>query len=360
MIPTLSSVRPSHLMPFWRICSNGALLIACVFIGAATTHANAEYTFTLIADSTGPFKDLDGSSLSLNSTGTVAFRTTLDSGNRGVFSGNGMTTTTIAISSLPFAGFGYPSINQAGTVAFVSFPHSGFADGIYAGNGGPLTTIASTAGPFSSFAFGYTTSINTAGTVAFWAALDTGPGGIFLNSGDTLTPVSFNSLVGVDFDFSMNEASTFAFRSGNGARVLTANGGTVTTIADSSGPLNYFGSTPSLNNAGTVAFVAGVGGIDGGTFGIYKGNGGALTTIADLSGPYSYLGDFNFYQPSINDSGTVAFFAGLDAGGYGIFLGDGADTRKVIGTGDAPTAWPMVRLASPSPIPSPNQPRIGI
>ena len=84
-----------------------------------------------------------------------------------------------------------------------------------------------------------------------------------------------------------------------------------------------------------MAFVAGVGGIDGGVFGIYSGNGGALTTIADLSGPFSYLGDFNSLQPSINVSGMVAFTAGLDAGGGGLFIGDGTATNEVIGTGDS-------------------------
>ena len=88
-------------------------------------------------------------------------------------------------------------------------------------------------------------------------------------------------------------------------------------------------------NAGKVAFVAGIGDIDSGGYGIYAGNGGMLTTIADLSGPFNYFSDFYFNQPSINDSGTVAFVAGLDAGGYGIFIGDGTFTREVIGTGDA-------------------------
>ena len=74
-----------------------------------------------------------------------------------------------------------------------------------------------------------------------------------------------------------------------------------------------------LNNDGTVAFVAGTNGRDGGVFGIYKGNGGLLTTIADLSGPFSSLGDFDFLQPSINASGIVAFGAALDAGGGGVF-----------------------------------------
>lgn len=138
----------------------------------------------------------------------------------------------------------------------------------------------------------------------------------------------------------MNDAGRVAFRGyfGQGANstgIVTANGGLITTIADSLGSLNYFGSTPAINASGTVAFVAGKAGRDGGTYGIYRGNGGPLATIADLSGPFSYLGDFDFNQPSINGAGAVAFVAGLDAGGYGIFIGDGTDMIEVIGTGDA-------------------------
>ena len=116
--------------------------------------------------------------------------------------------------------------------------------------------------------------------------------------------------------------------------IATSNGGPITTITDDTGPLKTFGANPSINNAGRVAFVAGIGDIDSGGYGIYSGEGGLLTTIADLSGPYNRF-DLNFGNPSINAAGTVAFAAGLDAGGGGIFLGDGAATSKIIGTGDA-------------------------
>ena len=206
----------------------------------------------------------------------------------------------------------------------------------YAGNGGTLTTIADTSGPLSGFAAGYTTAIYASGTAAFYASQDSGPAGIFSGNGGAVTPIFLNSpSVSIDFNIASNDSGTFAFRSGNGARVVTANGGSIALIADNSGPLNYFGWAPSINGTGTVAFTAGVGGPNGGVFGIYSGNGGQLTTIADLSGPFSYLGDFNSSQPSINGAGNVAFVAGLDAGGGGLFIGDGAATSEVIGSGDA-------------------------
>ena len=291
----------------------GAFLIVCALFAATATKAEAEYTFTLIADSTGVFSDFFFPP-SLNPTGTAAFFAALDDGSSGIFKGSGGNTTTIGINTGPLST-AFPTINQSGTVAFYASDWNGIGPRIVAGNGGPLVTIANTAGPLSGFAGGYSTAINTAGTVAFYASQDSGPAGIFTGNGGAVMPVFINSLsASVDFNISMNDAGTFAFRSRNGARVVTANGGWITTIADNSGPLNYFGAVPSLNSAGSVAFVAGVGGENGGTFGIYSGNGGPLTTIADISGPFSSFGDFNYYLPSINASGMVAFSAGLDAG----------------------------------------------
>ena len=327
--------RPLHSWRHQRSRLSGALFTLCAVVLGSVTTTNAGYTFTLIADSTGSLGNIFFDSVTLNSTGTAAFRAYLDNGSGGIFSGSGGALTTITVTSLPFASFANPSINQAGTVAFAAFPHSGFEPGIYAGNGGTLTTIAETFGQFRDFSGRYSTSINSSGAVAFSAALDTGPGGIFLNSGGTITPVLINSASLGAGNFSMNDAGTLAFRSGDPGRIVTFNAGVVTTIVDSSGALNYLGTTPSLNDAGTVAFVAGKDGIDGGTFGIYSGNGGPLTTIADAAGPFSSFGDFYSGQPSINDSGTVAFLGSLDAGGFGIYTGSGVGTSEVIGSGDA-------------------------
>ena len=319
----------------FRLRLAGLVLTICAFVLGSVPTTKAEYNFTLIADSTGPLRTIFFDSETLNSTGTVAFQAYLDNGSRGIFAGNGGPLTTITVTSLPFASFSNPSINTARTVAFEMTPRSGFEPRIYAGNGGPLTTIADTAGQFRDFTGGDSVLINTAGTVAFMGYLDSGPGGIFSGNGGATTTILVNSAaLGVGSGISMNDAGTFAFNSGS-RRIVTFNGGLVTTIVDNSGPLNFFGSVPSLNSAGTVAFVAGVGGEDGGTFGIYKGNGGPLTTIADLSGPFSYLGGFNSYQPSINASGMVAFGAALDAGGGGVFIGDGTTTSEVIQAGDA-------------------------
>ena len=312
---------------------NCAFLVGCVLVGAIATKAEAEYTFTFVADSTGPFSGF--SPVSLNASGTVAFSAKFDGSGAGVFTGNGGALTTITTAATPPFGnpFNPPSINQAGMVAFAA------GDRILAGSGGPLTTIADTAGPLRDFASGYTTSINTAGAVAFTAFLDAGGGGIFVGNGGVVTPVLINSAsFGSDNSISLNDAGTLAFRGAKDQRagIFSFNAGMITTITDISGPFNYFGSAPSLNGAGTVAFAAGVvnGGV-GSVSGIYRGNGGPLTTIADLAGPFSYLGDFEVNQPSINAAGNVAFAANLDAGGAGLYIGDGTATSEVLGVGDA-------------------------
>ena len=325
-------ITPPSIRAF-RSRLNCAFLIVCVLAGATATKAEAGYTFTLIADSTGPFSDFGVvPSPALNALGTVAFAARLDAGGAGVFKGNGGALTTITtVATPPFGNpFQPPSINQAGMVAFSA------GDAILAGDGGPLVTIADTAGQFQGFTGGYSAVINSAGTVAFWALPDTGPAGIFASSGGMVTPLFLNSgSLNANNNVAFNDVGTLAFRKSNATGIVTVNGGLVTTIVDSTGPFNYFGAAPSLSEAGTVAFVAGKNGQDGGVFGIYKGGGGALTTIADISGPFSSLGGFNFNQPSLNNSGTVAFIAGLDAGGAGIFIGDGTFTSEVIGIGYA-------------------------
>ena len=330
---TFPSIQPLRSRQLARSFLSGVLLTVCVLLVAAASEVEAGYTFTFVADTTGPFSFFGP--VSLNGSGTVAFAAGFDGSGAGVFKGNGGVLTTITTAATPPFGnpFKPPSINQAGMVAFSA------GDRVLAGNGGPLVTIADTAGQFKDFPSGYSASINASGTVAFIAFLDAGGGGIFAGNGGATTPIlSWAPPFGSDSSLTLNDAGTVAFKSyyqtGSITGVATLNGGVVATIADSTGPFNYFGAAPSLNNAGTVAFAAGVNGRDGGVFGIYSGNGGSLKTIADLSGPFSYLGDFDTYQPSINASGMVAFSGALDAGGGGVFIGDGMITSEVIQAGD--------------------------
>jgi hypothetical protein len=96
----------------------------------------------------------------------------------------------------------------------------------------------------------------------------------------------------------------------------------------------------SLNNGGTVAFngspVANV-------HGVYTGAGGPISTIADNSGEYQAV-----FEPSINDNGTVAFYAEFDVTeehGYaeGIFTSSGGVITTIAQTGIGPLAGQFLR-----------------
>jgi hypothetical protein len=97
--------------------------------------AQTPYEFVNIIDSNGPFAQFG--SPSINHAGTVAFRARFDTGDTGVFTSNGGSVNTIA-SGLLGGGPGYPvSINSAGLVAFNGALTTG-EYGIFVGDGGPL------------------------------------------------------------------------------------------------------------------------------------------------------------------------------------------------------------------------------
>jgi len=167
--------------PFTRWLAVIGLLLACPLSGGA-----ASYTFTKIADTSGPLSRFDFSGApSINNAGTVAFLAGLATGGVGIFTGDGEVITTIADSNGPFFGFSsFPAINARGTVAFLS-PQNGAPTGIFTGSGGPITTIALQSHLMS---LGQP-SINNRGTVAFKANVPGGHVDIFTNQNGSLTPV---------------------------------------------------------------------------------------------------------------------------------------------------------------------------
>jgi len=239
---------------------------------------------TTIADSTGPFGSF-GQYPSINDRGTVAFLSDLDTGPRGIFTGSGGPITTFAVTGSFFC-CGYPSINARGVVAFMG-------NGIFTSKGGgSITTIVDTSGPFTGFHDRL--SINDTGTIAFLASVKVGSPGIF-----------------------------------------TIQHGSITTLVDTSGPFIAVG-VPAINNAGTVAFFGCLDALnpscsinENAAQGIFTGDGGPLTTIVDTSGPFSHFGN-----PSMNNSRMVVFLAFLEAGGSGIFTGPDPVADKVIATGN--------------------------
>jgi hypothetical protein len=88
---------------------------------------------------------------------------------------------------------------------------------------------------------------------------------------------------------------------------------------------------PHINDAGQVSFRGS---------GVQVGSGGTVTTVADTSGSYSAFYDFGTYpgsdfeSPGITGGGTVVFAAVLKSGVAGIFTGSDSTTDAIIRTGD--------------------------
>jgi hypothetical protein len=315
----------------------------------ATSEVKA-YTFTKIVDSNDGFF-ADFYPPAINGSGTVAFLANLDAGERGIFTSDGVTVTTIADSSGSFFSFGFPSINNTGTVAFGARLDAG-GEGVYTGNGRVVTTIADTNSMFSKFGNvgNNFPTINNSGTVAFQAVLDDTEGqGVFTSNNGTLTTIadsssSFSFLghpIRYSYYPSINDTGAVAFGvfTGFNRGILLNTGGTITTIVDDKGFIKLTDSGV-INNKGTVAFQANpnfYAFVDG----VFTVSRGAITTIADdRSSPFNLFGD-----PAINDENTVVFTA-EGAGFRGIFTGADPVINKVIATGDTLFGSRVTRVTS--------------
>lgn len=242
---------------------------------------------------------------SINDRGTVAFLAGLDSGDAGYFTSDGTTTTLIADSSGQFNFqriptldnlFGEPVINNRGTVAFRADLDNG-ERGIFSSTKGNIQTIADSSSDLKTF--GITPDINSKGTIVFSAGTVPVPGTITID-GQTI-PI----------------AELF-----QNAGIFTNRGGKINTIADTNDGFALFGSSPAINDRGTVAFI----GIKpDGEVEVLTGKGDRLTEVADSLGAFS-----SFRGVDINDRGTVAYLADFDAGGSGLFVGG----QEIIATGD--------------------------
>jgi hypothetical protein len=128
----------------------------------------------------------------------------------------------------------------------------------------------------------------------------------------------------------LNGAGTVGFLAGldSGEQgIFVDNAGTITEIASAAGDITSFGIGTAINSSGTVAYRAA---LTGGQGAIFKGDTSGSTLIADTYGLYGQLID----APAINSDGTVAFRARLDSGGEGIFTGSDPVLDRVVAVGD--------------------------
>jgi len=275
----------------------------------------------------------------IDSAGQVAFTGGLNGNgtstpNEGVFIGTGSASpapTAVALDlgsflggSQTFKGFGVPSINAAGQIAFEALLNGNGtttpSSGIFLGSisTGPQPVALQLGGftggtqSFTAFTHNSNVTMNAAGQVAFYATLNgngstTPSEGLFVGTvGGTPSPVAL-------------QLGSFS-------------GGSQTFLSTS--------SDPAINSAGQVAFSENLNG-NGTTTpnnGIFVGSPGTtpsavaleLQPAPDHNGVFSFISQSNY---SINREGTIAFASQLSgtAGGTtdnsGIFLGD---TKQVI------------------------------
>lgn len=226
-----------------------------------------------IADAAGPLGP------TMNDAGRVGYRLGPDSGEGGIFAGDGETTATIAESDTRFRLFyGLPVVNASGAVAFRADLVGG-GQGVFVGDGQRVRAIAETGERFGGF--GYFPIHSDDGTVAFTASLRTGGSGVFI-----------------------------------------AAGGGIAAVLAATGPFESFRGV-LLNNEGRIVFFATP---RGGTLGVFSGPGPRKDCLIALHSPLfgSTVADFALNPVSINDAGQLAIRVGLDDGRQYILRADPA------------------------------------
>lgn len=256
------------------------------------------------------------------------------------------TFTPIATTEGPFSTFSGAAINDSGEVVFRAWldsdPYSGFGQGIFVWKNGALTTVAlnQVADPSSLFeGLNGSPVINNAGMVVFGAQAYTDDqnveGGIYRWDGATVDILYDQTNTGFNYFYpgttpSINNAGIIAFRGFNWdtdyGGIVKGNGGPLTVVADQISFGSFFEENTAINDSGVVAFFASPD-FDYSNLGIYVGDGGPITTIADTSGQFS---EVPFYTVAINNNNVVAFHANLDTGELGKFIHANGITTKVV------------------------------
>jgi hypothetical protein len=320
--------------------------------------AAQNYTFTNIADNTGPFSTFIYTGPRLNNSGDVAFTAFLDGGGSGVYRSDGVVTTTIADESGPNDSFNISDINDAGQVAYFadSIP---LGPGIFRGDGLTVTTIILQRElPFDSEKFLdiHPVTINNAGTVAFYAhgkpssslAFD----GVFVGNGGNITMISDPESDGRAYYPEINNLGTVAFNYFSVERgIRLGNGGTTSLVINDTGPYSDFGAAPSLNDNNIVA--VGAEHDDGGWY-VLRIDGATVDVVA---GPFFDDGspfDVGVLDVGLNNAGDVAFLAQVAPDMYGILTGPDPVADKVIGDGDALFGSTATILQNVTTIDGPN------
>ena len=292
--------------------------------------------FTNIIDSTTPGFTAFGAWPSINDNGAVAFYAE-NNGSGAIYRAN-PNASPILISP---GGNGAPSINNAGEVLSTRYIEGAALEIYKTTDGQTFQQVARTGLDYRSFPGLPFLSENGRGV--FYAnrnPVSPTRRGIYTGDGTGSTNLVTDN-AGTFNDFgsspSMNAAGLVAFSAfldtPGGAGIYlgnqTGNGATTPVVTEQSAPLYGFDGSPFINDDGQIAFLGRESSSNGASLFIINQDGTGLRKIADVAGPFSALG-----SPSINNSNSFVFRASLDKGGHGIFNGPDAGANKVIAEGD--------------------------
>ena len=291
------------------------ILIGCLAASFTPSVANAEYRLTTIAHG--------------DQTSLGGFAGTIDS-----FSG--------------------ATLNESGQVVFMAFmqpavppPCRNWSDVVAVGDENSVTVLTDPSSTFHSF--GFPAGINEAGQTSFLGqhltevapgSCEIGPVGVYRGESGAITKIADESIFdGIVYGaFSQMDASgTVTFMSRGAVRNGVYQGdGTESAFSEyvvveenplGTGPPDY-DQRVAVNSSGQVAYL--VYEADGSQRISRSGPSGTVTiaqtgdTVEGVPGPI--LGPS---PPAINESGNVAFVAGVSGVGSGVFIGDGTSTQTV-------------------------------
>jgi hypothetical protein len=276
--------------------------------------------------------------------GQIAFRliTVGSSGVAGLWSGGGGTGQVVYAAPDQDPVITDPSINAFGEVVFDQYDLFS-SDGLFRYDPKLEEAFVEIApgGPLGIDLFG-SPQINDAGAIAFRAAIGSGQAHVVVVAGVQSVLAGTPSVMpGSPYSFlftpSLNNAGQVASKvqrasGGNEIRVFTGGGDSVLIAADSAAnprsPFQSFGNGVGLVDDGRVAFIASIAGT-GGDRGVFLSDGIETTEIArEHDGTVT---EIEFFNPSANAQGLVAF-RGRDADGLrAIFVGDGVEIARVVG-----------------------------
>jgi hypothetical protein len=298
---------------------------------------------------------IDADSPSLTSTGDVVFTgdTTFLSGM--FLYSQGAITTLVADATVTPAGDlvfpSSPAANGSGQVAFVSF----FGNGLFLLSGGSISKLAAPGQPapggdiFVSFS---DPAINEAGQVVFTAQLASGQTGVFLASGGAITKIVASGdqfpdggvFFGIFGTPSINNAGDVAFAgTSNGpiadSGVFLYSGGKLSVVVQEFGvgPSGFllFPTAASVGDGGRIVFLSQELGSPSSGDGVFLFSQGNITPLMEAGQPSPEGDTFTgAFQAQISPSGQVGFLSRLVQHNDALYLISAGQTTRLAGQGD--------------------------